>query len=140
MISRALMKSTDVLPTARRTSAVLPRIAAFDTVFVATPATSQQIASREICVASVFIVTGRMGIGAIQPPFAKKTPLYDSLKKSKTTLVGPSPAPGSWMHAPVEEEHALVVEESQFNLTRGRVGWGFARLLVLLPVSCLVKP
>jgi len=46
--------------------------------------------------------------------------IYGFLRKSNTTLVGPSPAPFSWMHL-------------QFCLSRRRTCRGLARLLVLLP-------
>ena len=86
IISRALMKSTDVRPTARSTSAVSPRIAALETVFVAIPANNQHTASNEISVDNVFKLTGTIGIGANQPPFAANSAVLLILKTRRTKV------------------------------------------------------
>ena len=80
------MKSTDVRPTARSTSAVSPRIAALETVFVAIPANNQHTASNEISVDNVFKLTGTIGIGANQPPFAANSAVLLILKTRRTKV------------------------------------------------------
>ena len=49
--------------------------------------------------------------------------LFLALQKSNTTLVGPSPASGSWMHR-VEEEHALWRVRRSASVAGGVVGGG----------------